>query len=471
MKKLISLLLVTTLVLAGCGGNNNNNDTSNSSNNTTTNTTTDSNTTTTAPAGNSGGGAEENLVLNIAIFEGGYGRDFWDEVVGLFEAETGYTVNMQISPNIGDIIRPEIVAGNPPDFLNLNDNDQTGIVAALIKDRGLLDLTDVFNGPQFDTDAALKNKIIDGFLDSYKCSPYGDGKIFLAPGNVSPMGLIYNKNLFAEKGWSVPVTWDDFFDLGDKAKAEGMSLFTYQGIYPGYIESVLFPALASHLGNDYSQIEDFTPGIWSDSRSLAVLENFAKIYSGGYLMPGTVALNHTDSQAAQMMNEALFIPNGTWMEGEMADADRAAGYQFGLTPPPVMKSGDTRYVFSGVEQFSIPAACANPEGAKLFLRFLYTDKAVEAYARLNGGAVMATTNALDLVEPYLTPDTFGMYGAYTEPGAAGMIQGFAAPPEGTRVIYSDEIFEPLSDVMSGRMTAAEWAKNIDDAYQAMADGH
>ena len=36
--------------------------------------------------------------------------------------------------------------------------------------------------------------------------------------------------------------------LGDLAKAEGIALFTYQGIYPGYIESVLWPAIGSAGG-------------------------------------------------------------------------------------------------------------------------------------------------------------------------------------------------------------------------------
>ena len=50
--------------------------------------------------------------------------------------------------------------------------------------------------------------------------------------------------------WETPVTWDDFFELGDKAKEKGIALFTYQGIYPGYLESMLWPALASATGID-----------------------------------------------------------------------------------------------------------------------------------------------------------------------------------------------------------------------------
>ena len=60
------------------------------------------------------------------------------------------------------------------------------------------------------------------------------------------MGLVYNKTLFEENGWETPVTWDDFFELGEKAKEKGIALFTYQGIYPGYLESMLWPALACH---------------------------------------------------------------------------------------------------------------------------------------------------------------------------------------------------------------------------------
>ena len=408
--------------------------------------------------------------LNLAIFEGGFGPDFWNEITSTFGADhPEITINLQISPNIGDIIRPQIVAGNPPDFWNGTDNDQTGILAALIKDRGLLDLTDVFDGPQYDSDTPLRDKIIDGALDSLKCSPYGDGRIYIAPGGVYPMGPVYNPTLFAEQGWSVPITWDDFFALGDKAKEIDSSLFTYQGIYPGYLESVVLPALASALGPDFAKIENLEPGIWSDPRTIAVLEQFEKIYTGGYLMPGTVGLNHTDSQAAQMMNRALFIPNGPWMEDEMADAARAPGYRFGLTPAPVMQSGDTRYVATGIGQFSIPAAAKNPEAAKLFLRYLYTDKMVAEYARLSS-EVAATKNALDIVKPYLTEDNAGFFAVFNEPGAAVLNIGFASPPEGSKIIVSDEIWNPFIDLFAGRLTAAQYAAQLDQVYQDIADG-
>lgn len=405
----------------------------------------------------------DNMELNIAIFEGGYGPDYWNEMVSRFEAAyPGVTVNMQISPTVGDIIRPQIVAGNVPDFLSMNDNDQTGIVAALIKEQGLLDITDVFDGNALNSDEPLRNLIVDGVLETAKCAPYGDGKIYLAPFNVSPMGMVYNKTLFAENNWETPVTWDDFFELGDLAKEQGIALFTYQGIYPGYMESFLWPAIASAEGLDaFANITSYQEGSFNNPEVLAVLENIAKISSGGYLMEGTVALNHTQSQTSMMMNEALFIPNGNWMEGEMVDSPRADGFEFGLTPAPVMEAGDTRYVMTSVEQFSIPAQAKNPELAKEFLRFLYTDDSVKLFAEEANG-IYALKTANELVKGIVSDGVYNMNLVYDE--GVSMVVGFDAVPSGSRIVVSDEVFNPLTDVMNGSMTAQQWADSVEAAF-------
>ena len=404
-----------------------------------------------------------NPELNIAIFEGGYGPDFWYEVIANFEAAyPGVKVNMQVSPTIGDIIRPQVVAGNVPDFLSMNDNDQSGLVAALIKERGLLELTDVFDGPALNSDQPLRELIVDGALETAKCAPYGDGGIYLAPFNVSPMGMVYNKTLFAEKGWELPVTWDDFFALGDKAKAEGIALFTYQGIYPGYMESFIWPAIASAEGMDrFADITSYKEGAFNNPEVLAVLENVAKIGTAGYLMEGTVALNHTQSQTDMMMNKALFIPNGNWMEGEMTDAPRAEGFTFGMTPAPVMKDGDNRYVMTSIEQFSIPAQAKNPELAKEFLRFLYTDDCVKLFAQKAGG-IFALKSAGELVKGLVSDGVYNMNDVYAS--GVSMVVGFDAVPQGCKVVVADEVFNPLTDVMNGTMTAQQWAEGMEAAY-------
>lgn len=409
----------------------------------------------------------EGQELNIAIFEGGYGPDYWNEIVASFEEAYGVTVNMQISPTIGDIIRPQIVAGNVPDFISMNDNDTSGLISSLIRENALMDITDVFEGPGLEDTSPLKDQVLDGVLDTAKCSPYGDGKVYLAPFNASPLGLVYNQTLFEENNWELPETWDEFFALGDQAKEQGIALMTYPGLYPGYMESLLWPAIASAAGIDTAMdISNYVPGSFSSPEVMAVLENIQKISTGGYLMDGSVALNHTQSQTEMMMNKAVFIPNGNWMEGEMKDAPRADGFEFGLTTAPSMNAGDPRYVMTSVEQFSIPAAAKNPELAKEFLRFLYTEESVKLFAEKAGG-IYALKNATELSKDYVTEGVYSMNEVYNE--GDSMVFGFAALPEGCKVTPRSEVFQSIADLMNGNLTPQQWSEKVEASFIEVAN--
>ena len=103
----------------------------------------------------------EEQELNIAIFQGGYGDAYWNQMVELFEeSHEGVKVNMTISPTIGDIIRPQIVAGNVPDFICLNDGGEDGVILSLIKEHALLNLNDVFDGENYAGTGTLRDDIM-----------------------------------------------------------------------------------------------------------------------------------------------------------------------------------------------------------------------------------------------------------------------------------------------------------------------
>lgn len=471
-RKLVVMLLSLTMVvgtLAGCGSSNTNDNTGETVTADATDTDASEPDATEDSATVEPGEEQE---LNIAIFQGGYGDEYWNKIVELFEAShEGVKVNMTISPTVADIIRPQIVAGNAPDFISLNDTQEDGLILSLIKEQALLDLTDVFEGDNYAGIGKLKDDIKAGLLESTKCAPYGDGTIYLAPFNTGPQGLIYNKTYFDDNNLVVPATWADFFVLGDQVDGiDGRALFTYQGIYPGYMEEILWPAIASSAGTDIlDQICKYEEGSFNNEAVLNVLKTIQKISTDGYLMEGTVGLNHTESQSEMMMGKSLFITNGTWMEGEMADAPREDGFEFAMAPIPTDNASDVRYVLDSCEQFSIPAAAKNPELAKEFLRFLYSDESVEAFAEASG-AVYATKTGREISKDKLSEATYNMYGIYDEDNTASLIMNFEALPSNCKINVSDEIFNPLTSVMNGEMSAEEWAESVESAFaQIRAD--
>ena len=75
---------------------------------------------------------------------------------------------------------------------------------------------------------------------------------------------LYDKyHRFCETLDPFPKTWNEFFAFGEKAKEEGRDLFTYQGIYPSYVESMLITSIASEGGLDtVNKVFNFEEGAW-----------------------------------------------------------------------------------------------------------------------------------------------------------------------------------------------------------------
>lgn len=399
--------------------------------------------------------------LEFYMFEGGYGRAWEDAIIEKFEEKYGCTVNITATPQLGDILRPKMIAGQIPDIVILNWGDSSGIVEAMFKENGFEDISDVIYGEE------LNGKFLDGFLDSPKCSPYGDGKVYLAPLFYTGMGLVYNSKYFEANKLTTPKTWDEFFALGNVDKDR--SLFTYQGIHPGYLEIMLFPAIAGAAGVEgLDAFFNYEEGSASTPEVKAVLQNLQKIATDGYLMEGTVALNHTDSQAAFMRGDALFHPNGSWVVNEMAEADREENFEWAVAAPPALNVGQAQYAATGIECVWIPKAAQNKELAKEFLKFMFSEESLLLAAE-KAGALLPVKGGLDIAGDKLEQSLYGFYTMF-ENGALPLFATFAPLPEGTKIDPKAELFNNnITDLMTGNKTVDEVCANMEEAFAKVRD--
>ncbi|HEY5584201.1 MAG TPA: carbohydrate ABC transporter substrate-binding protein [Ruminiclostridium sp.] len=450
MKRLICMILcvfmMATVVLSGCGKLT---DTSNEPS-----TSTVSATSEVAVATDTTDGKKEfeNKNLDIAVFEGGFGRTYWDAVVASFEKDyPGVKVNITSSPKIAETVKPLFLAGNPPDFYYTTE------VSSYASDGALVDLTDVFESKALDKATPLKDVIADGFLDA--CKPLGDGKIFYGPSDEAIMGMWYNKTYFESKGWTAPKTWDEFFALGEKAKAEGKALFTYQGIYPSYNEMILYPSIASLGGLEpLKKIQTYAEGAWKDENVKKAMSVFYDMAQKGYLLKGTTGMNHTQAQTEFLKGNALFCPNGTWFAGEMKDVIPKEGFSFGFLPTPIFNSGDQQYAQAGTSYYLIPAKGKNTELAKEFLKYQYTD----ASAKLNAEKTQAITcikGAVESAKPYIDSSIYEAFKAYDN-GVKPIIMSWAAVATSS-IKASDAIWNPLTAVSNKQSTIDQWSDKIE----------
>lgn len=406
----------------------------------------------------------EEQVLKVAAFEGGYGKDLWSEVAKAFEeTHEGVKVEIQVDKKIEDKITPAMKSGDYPDVIHCATGRDAGLTETITKEKGLTNLDDVLDMTVPGEEVKVRDKILPGFLDTLGTMPYNDGKTYYAPMFYSPCGLFYNAGLLKEKGWEVPKTWDEMWELGDKAKKEGISLFTYP--HAGYFDAFLFAVLESSGGPEfYNDCMTYKDGIWESKEAKAVFDTVGKLAK--YVEPTTLGNaneeSFTKNQQLILDNKAIFCPNGTWLPGEMKDAPRQDGFEWGFTAIPAISSSQQPSSFTFFEQMWIPAEGKNQDLAKEWIAFMYSDKAADIFAKSN--AIQPIVG----ISEKLTGDNKMFYSVYDN-GAVPVMGGFATtnPVEG--VSMNDSFIRAVDSIVSGDKTVEDWQKSVEEASDKLRE--
>ena len=404
----------------------------------------------------------EAVTINVAAIETAYGSEMWAKVAEAFTAETGIKVELTTDKNLEDVIGPSMQGGEYPDVIHLATGREAALTEQFIKGNLIADITDVLSMTVPGESAVVSDKIAGGFTDTALTNPYGDGKTYLAPMFYSPCGLFYNAGLLEEKGWEVPTTWDEMWALGDKAAAEGIALFTYPTT--GYFDAFLYALMYSVGGPEFfNAATNYEEGIWDTEEAKTCFDIIAKLAT--YTNPITPAQandqDFTQNQQLVLDNKAIFMPNGTWIVGEMAEAPRAEGFKWGMTALPAVKEGGAGYSYTWFEQAWIPSGAENIDAAKQFVAFLYSDVACEIFAA--AGAIQPVLGIADKLEG----DNVMFYSIYDN-GAKAAMGSFAAYESVAGLGSVREVFlDPVNSLVEGNMTQEDWIASIKEASDLM----
>lgn len=407
--------------------------------------------------------SDDSKVLKVAAFEGGYGKELWTDVAKAFEeTHDGVKVELTVDKKIEDKITPAMKSGDYPDVIHCATGRDAGLTETITKEKGLTQLDDVMDMKVPGEEVTVKEKILPGFLDTLGTQPYNDGKTYYAPMFYAPCGLFYNAKLLEDHGWTVPTTWDEMWELGDKAKAEGISLFTYP--HAGYFDAFIYALLESSGGVDfYNKCMTYEDGIWETPEATKVFETIGKLAE--YVEPTTLGNaneeSFTKNQQLILDGKAIFCPNGTWLPGEMKDAPRTDGFQWGFSAIPAVSADQKPSSFTFFEQMWIPKEGQNQELAKEWVAFMYSDKAADIFAKSD--AIQPIVGISDKLEG----DSKMFYSVYDNDAAVPVMGGFAStnPVEG--VSMNDTLFRAVDSIVSGDKTVADWQKAVEEASEKL----
>lgn len=417
-------------------------------------------------SGSGTSGGAKKTTLKVAALESAYGADMWKQIKEAFEKENeGVTIELTIDKNLEDVISPSMKSGDYPDVVHLATGRPAALTETMTKDNALRDLSAILDMTVPGENVKVKDKILPGFLDTSLTNPYSDGKTYLMPMFYGPCGLFYNAGLFKAKNWEVPKTWDEMWALGDKAKAEGISLFTYPTT--GYFDAFFYGLMYSIGGDDFFQkATHFAEGVWDSAEAAQMFDIVSKLAS--YTEKTTVANanndNYLKNQQLVVDNKALFMPNGTWVVGEMKDVPKPEGFEWGFAPIPAAKAGGDLYSYTFFEQIWSPKKAENPELADKFIAFLYSDKAADIFrSNKENPAIQPITGISDKLEG----ESKMMYGIYNDGSIKPALGAFATtdPVEGVSMAAS--LFDTVNSLVSGDKTVEQWKQAVKTASDAL----
>ena len=416
-------------------------------------------TTTDKPAETKSG---EKKTLKLAALESGYGKEMWPELIKAYEeANPNVKVELQSSKELEDELSPKMKAGDFPDVVMLALGRKKALPETLIKEKALADISDLFDMKVYGEDKKVSEKLLNGVLGSTVTDPYRDGKHYLAPMFYAPTGLFYNQGLFEQKGWEVPKDMPAMKELAEKAKAEGISLFTYPTT--GYLDS-FFPALLANAGGVdlFNKAMSYEKGIFASEGATKAFNALGELVKN--VEPSTVAnanpQSFTKNQQLLLDNKALFMPNGTWVVGEMKDAPRADGFKWAMNAAPAIEKGGKRFVYSFFEHIWVPEAATNKKEAKEFLSFLYSDKAAAIFAKHNAA------QPIQGVTSKLPAELQSLYKVVDE--VDGVIHGnFIATKPVEGVNMKETLYGQIDSVASGQKSVADWQKSVEEVSQKL----
>ena len=291
---------------------------------------------------------------------------YFDAIVAGFEqANPGVKVNViaESDQGVKDKLRVLAASNTLPDvyFSWAGDFTKKFVRGGLAKD-----LTS-------DVTGAWKDSFTPAALAAYTY----DDKLYGVPITLDAKYLVYNKQLFADNGITVPTTLEELLTVCDTLKAKGIEPIAFGNQYGWPAIHYLTQLNAYDVPTD-TRNTDYDPatGAFTDPGYLTALKSFGDINTH-CLTPGSNGISHEAAQAQLLAGKAAMqyieaVEFNAMTEKGGAPADFANNWDFFKLPPPASAAGDPGALTGAPDGFLVNANSGNLPAALAFLQYMTT---------------------------------------------------------------------------------------------------
>lgn len=286
-------------------------------------------------------------------------RAAYEKIIEAFE-DKHPNIKVKFTPfestEYNTILTNAIISGEGPDIAQLRPYSGTKTLA----DNGDLVKLDDIDG--------LSN-INSDYLDAARGS---DGSVYGVPLTLNAGVIFYNKGLFDKYGLEAPTTWDEFIEVSETLKENGIIPVAQAG-RAAYLLSMLHGVVSPSLYGGNEMVDDLLSGKTDllDDRMLKTLDRLLELEQ--YLPKDFIALDDNDAQALFYAEEAAMYINGDYRLGTFEK--NAPDLELGVIPGLKIEGSDEVPVMTWVDgSYGVLETSKNKEAAIKFMEFMTTQE-------------------------------------------------------------------------------------------------
>lgn len=417
----------------------------------------------------SGGDAPNELTF---MFRGGeYDKLAYEQAIASFEEETGASVTMIITDadQYATKLQAAIAGNKVPDVFYIEPGRMQGYVYANV----LADLTSYVEQDVLDN---IWDFGVEAYRFDKETGQARTGPLYGLPKDVGPFGFGYNTVMFEKMGIEapdpdVPLTFDEFVDIAKQLTTDTDGDGELDQWGTGLNVQWNSQAFVWGAGGDWISEDQKTVTV-DDPAFAEALQWFADLQLVEQVTPSVEQAQTLDTYQRWMAGEIGFFPVAPW---DIATYNAVAeenpdSFGYDVIPYPVANAGDETATWLGSLGIAVAETSKNKDLAAQLAVYLSTD--LEAQKILAENKVQI---------PNIKDYAFGEW-IETDAPAAGwpanteeFLQiadeyGRALPGTWTYAPeWYDEFWVGIDQVLTGQMTAADYAAQVQPNMQSKLD--
>ena len=384
--------------------------------------------------------------LRLFTYEGDETIDLLKAQIKIFDGQAGTVTTVDSLPGSGaaiypDKLRTELLGGSGPDVWRIWGGQ---IGAPYAKAKQAMDLSAYY--AKFGWDAKINQAAVAGMtFDGVKA-----GVPFLSLG----IGGWYSKAAFEKAGVSAPTSYAELEEANDKLLASGITPLATAGKYGWHIMRLYEYLLEHTSGPELHDKLLLGEESWDRPEVVDSFTLFKKWQDKEWIPDGALGLDPADVEPWYVQGKAAYTITGPWTEANAILSAKKDPADFDNFEFPTDQSTLRHSGF--VEGYMINAKSGNPDKSAELIDFLVKPETQQALKITASTVAGAEPDQTELPLSYKWSQGPGKNPFYT-------IQDQAFPKQ-----QADQYFSIQSDILQGKITPAEAAKQMQDVVSAWA---